>query len=610
MAQQQDVSRLSNRTRTAMVDGKEVDADKAAQIHEVKEVFAKLQKAMKQIALYRHNTERYREYLEDTFSALADFLQRHGQLSLRVNPTSYAFHGTEVMTDDSKDNNLCYPFFANGIRMLMFNDGLTPDELLRFLMLLMSSDGGGMRNNEDFVTKLWKAELSAIQYVVVEGFKAVDDENADDVQMEVDKVVAYLYRQLQGNSDDVMRFARVDSADLDLKLQDVDQVRGAIISGITATPQDKERIQRALADEETNRLLPKMVVILFQLMELCTDEKNFEDVAEAYFQLLDAMLLAERYDVIQQILERFKVTLTKNLRPEVKPLVQHAYERFILKMGEPQRINQIVQVFNAGPVKDPAGVKAYMMQLSADSLPPLLDALERIEVANNRRLMCDVLVDLARDYPDQVANRLQHPSSQVVKDMMYILDQINPPNKLKYIATLLEHTNVVLRLETINTLGRNPSEETLPLIIKCLKGNDSQMRAAAARVMHFYEPERAAQELLHQANHPDFGKRDRNEQRAIFGGIAQVAHSKCQAFIQGILQQKPNMLNKRKVEDAKLLVIEGLAGSPSLPNFQALATVAQDATQSPEIQTAARNAALEMKTRLLGAQAAQRPAAG
>jgi HEAT repeat protein len=600
-----DVSKLGKRGKTAIVDGKELDADKVAQIHEVREVFQKLQKAMKQIALYRHNTERYAEYLKDTYEALNDYTNRHGSMSLKVAATAYIFSGVEVFTDESRDNNLCYPFYAHGIRMLIFNSGITSDELLRFLSLVMSSTDPNHRTSEDFITRLWKAELNNIQYVVVEGFKVIEDESADQVQMEVDQVVAYLYRQLQGNSDDIVRFARVSSDDLERKLDNVDQVRGAVITGETATAMDRERVQRQLVDEESTKLLPKMVLILFQVLELVTTEENTEDVSEAFSQMLDAMLMSERFDVISQILDRFQRSLQKKHPAEVKARIQACRDRFILRMGEPQRINNIAQVFNQGTIKDPAGVRSYMMQLTAEALPPLLDALERVDVPNNRRLMCDVLVEIAKDNPKAVAQRLHHPSSNVVKDMLYILDHIDPPGKLDMIAALLEHNNVVLRLETLNTLGRNPCDETWPHILKCLKGTDAQMRTAAVRVLHFFEPERSAREALRIATAEDFHKKDRLEQKTVMGALAQINHPKCQAHVQAVLAAKGSLFSRGKVEEQKLLLVEGLADYPAIPTFQMLAAISQDTNHSKEVQAAARNAALEMKGKILGGRPAQ-----
>lgn len=596
-------------TANASMQGRAATADPGADLtpeertaaRAAQEVFSKLTRGIKQILLYRHNKERYGEYMLDTLTALQGWCKAYGALNVRVGPTSYEFKGITVYEDDSRENNLCYPFYAHGVRLLIFNQGLTMEEFLRFLELTFSASDAGARRSEDFVTRLWKAQLQSIQYVVVEGFKVVEDEDVEQVQLEVDKVVAYLYRQLQSNTDDVARFARVDVADLELKLTNVDQIRSALVSGITASAADKERLGKALQDEEQHRILPKMVIILFQLLELATDDKNYEDVAEAFVQLLDAMLLAERYDVIGQILDRFAQTLKKPLKPNVMPLVKSCQERFLLRMGEQQRLLQISHLFNAGPLKDPVNVLKYLRTLNQEALPPLLDALERIEIAANRRFLADAVVDMARPRVDLVAHRLHHPSSNVVKDMLYILDRIDPPNKLDLMAMLLEHQNLVLRLETVHTLGRNPSDRTLPYIIKCIKGPDAQLRTAAARVIQNFEPDRAATELLHQVSLPDFPKREKNEQRAFLASIAQVDHPRCQQFIQNIMGQKGNLLTRNRVDEAKLQLMDAMTVAVGVPVLQMLAAWAQDPNQSKEVQTAARQAALDMRNKLVGA---------
>ena len=117
---------------------------------------------------------------------------------------------------------------------------------------------------------------------------AVDDDDIEEVEIEIEKVVAYLYRQLQSNSEDYLRFARISIEDLDLELNNVDQLRGAVVQGVTASAADKSRVQTSL-EQEDDRVLPKLVTVFFQLLELDTHEDNFEDVAEAFVQLLDAL---------------------------------------------------------------------------------------------------------------------------------------------------------------------------------------------------------------------------------------------------------------------------------------------------------------------------------
>jgi len=125
-----------------MVDGEEMEAEKAAAIHEVRGIFDKLRKALKTIALYRHNVDRYGEYLEPVHTALADFLDRKGSIELRVDAVSYRYRGTTVFVDESRDNNMVFPFWQSGIRLFIFKAGISPKELLEFLLL-------GLRDSEE-----------------------------------------------------------------------------------------------------------------------------------------------------------------------------------------------------------------------------------------------------------------------------------------------------------------------------------------------------------------------------------------------------------------------------------------------------------------------------
>lgn len=567
-------------------------------------VFEKLRKGLKQIQLYRHNVDRYGEYLEPFVSSLQALLNKNSMISLKVDPIAYKIGQNVVFEDDGKEQNLIYPLWQAGIRLLMFKAGITADEIQRFYLLCMTAmDDSRKGRAEDIVTQLWKAELECIEYVVVEGFKAVADDDAEEVEVEVEKVVAYLYRQLQSNSDDYLRFARVSEADLDLQLEGVEQMRGSVISGVTATPGDKARIQQALTREE-GRSLSKMVVVLFQLLELDTTEENFEDVAEAFVQLLDALILTENFTAIDQIRARFKQSAEKPGRsPAARDLIQRCELRFVGRMGESQRVQAIGQILNSALPKDAQGIRNYLYALGVDAIIPLIDMLETLSLPPNRRLVCDVLAEIGTAYVDTFAERLQHPSSNLVKDMIYIIDKINPSHKFQIFAQVLEHPNNILRLETLAVIGRNGSDECFEYIAKVLKTHpDAQMRAQAARMLPNFAPEKGAALLLEIVkNEAAFEKVAEAERKALFAAIVQMHAPQTEAFIREILSAKSGFLAKKRVDEMKLLAIGGLEAAPSIPALQLLAQVAQDAkTHSKDVMETARAAAINMKAKLLG----------
>ncbi|MCP4503167.1 MAG: HEAT repeat domain-containing protein [Deltaproteobacteria bacterium] len=592
----------NTKTHTAMVDGKEMEASRAAEIHEVRVIFDKLKKTLKTIALYRHNTERYGEYLEPVHSSMADFLARKNSLQLRLDAMSYKFRSHEVFTDESRENNIVYPFFQAGIRLLIFKAGLSPDELLRFLNLCFTTDDKGGKRGGDVVTRLWKEEFESIEYVVVEGFKAVPDEDIEEVEVEVEKVVAYLYRQLQSNSDDYMRFARVSIGDLDLELNDVDSIRGAVISGVTATAADRARVQTSLETED-ERLLQKLVTVFFQLLELDTTEQTFEDVAEGFVQLLDAMLLQENFTALHQIRKRFKLSQQKkHLTPATLDLVQRCADRFNGKVGDGQRIQTVGSILNRGIVKDPEGLKLYLHSLGTDAVLPILDMLETLELPQNRRIICEVLVELGGGVHSVFSSRLTNAPSNMVKDMLYIIDKIDPAEKFTLFAQVLEHPNAILRLETLSIIGKNPTEDCFAQLQKVVEEHeDSQMRAQAFRNLPNFDAEWSVPVLLAAVKNPKWEDVPEPEKKAIFTALGQMQDPQTQAVLMDCFSSKSGMFAKKGIDELKMLAVIGLEAAPSMQSIQALATIAQDLKKHPkEICDAALAAAIQMKARILG----------
>ena len=588
-------------SRTVIVDGKELDAELAATVQEVRDIFSQLKKALKTIALYRHNTERFGEYLEPVYQALSAFLDRKQALQLRVDATSFFFQRIKVFEDDSRENNVIFPFWQSGIRLFIFKAGLSADELLRFLLLTLAPVEQ-MRQQEDIITRLWKSEFESIEYVVVEGFKTSPDEDGDEVEIQVEKVVSYLYRQLHSNSNDYLRFARISADDINLELNDVDQLRGVVIQGAVATEADKERVQRNLDDEE-GRVLSKMVVVLFQLLELDTSEENYDEVADAFVQLLDALLLQEQFAAIRDMRERFILLEQKEtLRPSTRTVVQRCAERFMGRMGEAQRLQIIAQTLNGGNSKDPDGVKSYLRALGTDAVGPLLEMLEVLELPLNRRLVAEVVVELGENSIPLLTQRLTHPSSNLVKEVLFIIDKLNPPQKFALFSHVLKHPNAVLRLETLALIGKNQSTECYEAIKRVFwEGSDAQMRAQAARLLVHHGVDKSLPILSAAVGSEAFEKRSDGEKKAIFAALSQIQVPEAQKILHGILASKSGIFSK-KTDELKILAIGGLEASPSLPVLQLLAEVAKDSKKhSKEVCEVARAAAIQMKSKILGA---------
>jgi hypothetical protein len=488
--------------------------------------------------------------------------------------------------------NIPYKFYRDGIRALIFRPGITAEELLKFTLIAISDP---KRGDEDILSQLWGASFEHVEYILVEGF-TIGEMNEEEVAIEVDKVVSYLYGRLRSNSEDYMRFARLSAEDLDIKLEGVDQLRGAVIAGETANDELKRRVSDELREDGV-RLFNKLVNVLFQTIEQSAGKLDPDEMRETLIQVLDALLLQEDFASINQILVKLKA-LERN--PALAETAVHLRETFIGKMGESQRLDRIGDIFKAGKPKNGPDIFRYLMTLDSNGVVPLLEILEGIELPENRQLVCDALAALGKDAPEPFISRLNSEKSQTVHDMLYIVDKCDHPDKLKIFASALKNNNLAVRLAVLSIITKSRTEGARKLVVEALNDDAPQVRVGAARALAKYDREKAVAEILRVVKSPEFEKREQKEQIAIYAALGATDAAQALQFFQGIVEQKATLLRKKKINEEKLLAVHGLGNSTSLVAFKLLQFVEQDKTADAELLTATRKAMFNVKKALTG----------
>ena len=291
----------------------EINEEDLRAAQQASEAFRLLLKGIKNIGIYRHAETRFSEFLQPAYDALNAFLEEFEILPLKLLPYTLEYK-KQVIYEDQDKENLTYKFYRDGMRFLLLRRGIQIDELLRFVMIAMSTLNDRQLFNEDTITRLWKENFQLIEWVVVENF-GFSDMSEEEVEIEVEKIVAYLKHQLSANSNDITRFARLSVEDLELQLDDVDQVRGGIISGRTATPADRAWVQEEVYQEEKKRLFAKMVLIVFQILELDAERDDHDMILDAVTQVLDTLLVSEDVKGAVALLQRFEKISLRSYRP-------------------------------------------------------------------------------------------------------------------------------------------------------------------------------------------------------------------------------------------------------------------------------------------------------
>ena len=563
------------------------DPENRQRLEQAKGFAFHLLKGIKQIGMYRHNEARYIEYLSKAHEAIRQYTDRFGPLVFKVEQQNFALFDQPLFSEDTP---LPFKFWRDGIRQFIFRPGLRPDELLTFTLVALSDVE---KQGEDTVAQLWRSPLEHLEYVVVEGFK-LDGFTDEEVQIAVDKIVEYLYSRLRSHSDDFLRFARVTAEDLELKLEGVEQVRGAVIAGMTATDDLKAKLQKDITEEEQSRLFPKLVSSIFQVAEAGVDDPEL--LEEMFLQLLDALLLQEDFAIINQIVLKLRAMED---RPGMSG-IRRLKATFVEKMGDEQRLVRVADVLRVARPGVLADIARYLTSVLPTTLPILLDVLETLDAPEHRLVLCDAIAAFCKVNPAEVIQRLSSERPMTVRDMVYVLERAQHPDRMQFFGRVLKHRNLAVRLDVMGTIARGRSVESRRLIAEALKDENAQVRVQAARLLPEYDREQAYRELVSVVKNRDFKKRSAEEQAAFYTALGSTGLPAAISLMTQLLAEKAQLWNRARVLEEKLLAVHGLAGVQSIQSYKALQAVVEDRRQPSEVLVAARRALAETRKKLFG----------
>src|SRR5690606_6004637 len=133
------------------------------------------------------------------------------------------------------------------------------------------------------------------------------------------------------------------------------------------------------------------------------------------------------------------------------------------------------------------------------------------------------------------------------------------------------------RMEGLSAIGRTQDDKCFGIILDVFATHEvPQMRAHAARILATYPPDKARVPLLDAARAEDFEQRPDGEKRAIYGALARLEDEAAREFLCEALHERSTLLNKRRVDDRKLMVLSALSTAPSIPTLQLIADVLKD----------------------------------
>ena len=544
-------------------EGPEASDEGPAQI---KDFFSKLRKGWKSISMYRHDTARFLDFLKPALASLEPYFASREMLSLSIDEARFRLGEHPVYEEELSDQNLAFRFYREGVRLLIFRSGLEVEELLEFSLVCI----GGARQDEgtDLVGQLWEKEFGHIEYVVVDSF-SVSGESDEQAKVEVEKILAYLHQGLSSQNADVFNIARLNLDDLEAELDDVTQAVGLNVKGEVATEHQKKTLLDELSEDEQSLLMPRFIELMVLLLQYPVDEELGQALEDLAYQMLDAAILEADLDRVVRLVDSLKALMGQPLLDECKQLVQKVGQGLVARMGDAERVSQIGDILESANPQTADAVRRYLEQLGEGALIPLLDVLEKLKRKEARDLIAQQLLRYGVSHLEKFVHRLGGASPNMVRDLLGIIEALNPPDKLTIIGQLLTHQNMMIRLEAVRSIGEAGDLSSKEDIMQAFNDKDAQVRVVATRYLPAFAPSQSGGLLRARIDNPGFEELSPREQSTLFVAYAHSFAPEAASFFREKLRET-SLFNKKRMLEQKRALVSTLALSGSLVGLQVI----------------------------------------
>ena len=406
-----------------LVDGvpdpaiEEAPAGDSAAGKRVSEALRALTRAARSFLLYEPNNATVRQFLEVLRMAVRGVLTDLGALDLEVRPFELLWRGEVVYHETDRERSLAFRLFRDGVRRLAIGSEASWEEVLRLLEVLSVRYTRVRQNEDDVVTLLRKADLTHVEFEVVEGF-VPEDEDAPAEQPagarpsgrdeEASLAISPRWDLPQRELPDleVLEWREIDAAD-----------RGALVQeeGADAFPSNSVRAVRALLDlrsDEREGDAEDIVRFIAEVRDFLLGEGELSAMLALVRTLYDSMALA---------------------RERAGPALRG--------FSDPVVLRRIVLTASGEATTLPAEAAELFDLLPIDHLGALIDLLEEDFPPQTRRVLRQVLERYIPTRPDYVLSRLRGAQARAACDLLRACARAIPDRAVDAAVELAGHSD-------------------------------------------------------------------------------------------------------------------------------------------------------------------------
>lgn len=517
----------------------------------IKHLLTLLDKTFRTVRIYGANNPVARKFVQQFYQELSAQLAVQPSIAFLVQRFELYYHDELVYQNTSPTENLAFKLYADGIRELSFNQGLTQEDLAYFLETLQGESEADDAE-EDIVTRLWDKNLPTISLVTAEEIV----KSGQSVEVLTPQDAGTLDRP-PGKLKDVRA---KESAKQAQEAGGKGKGKSHFQSGLPGYEVSQAELDQLAQDMEQETSIDNIGYVMNVLVAILTSEKS-EDIVGKLLEMFDEILTALLgQGDWRQLNTTLKVLRGVAERPDLPESLRGKLMDLFSGMGNPEQIKAVENVLNASAQHPTEGLMAFFLQLKTSAVPSLCALLSNLEHREHRSVVCEALVETAKDVTEPLLKGLSDARWYYVRNLVYVLGRLGDPRAADHITPLAKHKDSQVRKEAVRAVGvLRPTGDGRPLLT-FLNDPEGSIRMYALKLLtsgHYTLPFAQWAPIVGQK---EFMDRSISEKRATFLAISQTAGDQAVQYWKQLVTQWL-WTNKGKRQEMAALAAEALGRS-------------------------------------------------
>jgi hypothetical protein len=478
---------------------------------------------------------------------LGSLLTEEGAVDLEIHETTIRAGGEVVYEQPAGPDSLAHILFREGLRQIVFHDGMTADELGGFLDEVAHASQQKADEDFDLVARLWEKRFVHIRYAFVEALS--DDEwipPAEErlTQTELQSLQVHLSEEDLSALD---RPPTVLLADPTLYFLD---------------DEDMAELQGGLEDEKGRALFTEVLTCVRELLM----DPVVDDVSPAIEMIQDIHAEYLGDDIYRRVIEIHEIFASYLESDACAGVARDAFARMRGSVLDEATLGRLGRQLLAAQV-DEAEVARFLEAFGAGRLRALLTGIPEVKRVCQMPRIAEALSRIAADDEKGLRAALASDQPEEAVAAAYLVGLTGDGRFLEPLGAALSARDPEVRREALLALKSFGGGRALDFVAQAVEDSDPSIRLYALRhlVSHRYSP--ALARVAQRIGIVD-SERSLTEQRLLFEAYGALGGEKVVDDLVARFRRRRGLFRKRDPEEAAcVLIAMGATASPEARKF-------------------------------------------